>query len=290
LIQLVLHNFYQLSSAPTTSDTTGTSPPGHPHPPKITARLIQILLKENGEMERANDPELIQRMMQVAGAYGGSGDDPDKAICLDATSLLAALTGDLHDWQVGIEDRQSTYVQDIFGVEMLSSFDRLGKEYHYHPGPKTKLAWATSGIQSVGRPKQQHHQSPMKDRTDTSTVSHKPTIPGIRILSTDSEIKAENIPSSNINTSENEVEDVVQLANRGSNGTTTIDRVVDQNASNLTMLLAWLTFIGYAGTWVPVLLDLAPVQITCDKDTFGCVLGDTILKWYVNTHCPCPGN
>lgn len=303
LLQVVLNTMWATLAAADISEHPSTTTT---FAPKITANLIETLLRENGEMERASDPELIQRMMQVAGssAPDADGEAAPESGYLDASALLSALTSDLQDWQVAIEDKESTYVHDIFGEEILTSFDRLGTGYHGF-SPKNRKGFSfrnTLKGEETQRQQQQlkEHQPPHSPVvTDGSTPAPtdcprttEESHPSTKLATSDSAIEAvetmQNSPPdasndgfSNDTPELEKPEDVVRLANRGANGATTIDGVVDQNASIITLLLAWLTFIGYTGTYAPLLLDLTPLQINCPDETFGCVLGSTIWKWYV---------
>ena len=88
-------------------------------PPVMCAKLVETLLLENGEYERAKDRDLIQRMVQAA--YSPSGR-------FDEEAFINALTSDLSAWRVGCEDRETTYIYDVFGTDDLKKFDRLGEK------------------------------------------------------------------------------------------------------------------------------------------------------------------
>jgi hypothetical protein len=87
--------------------------------PVVTCKLIETLLLRNGEFERAKDVDLIQKMVDVCKSPSG---------LLDEQAFLNALTFDLKEWEVGCEDRRSTYVEDVFGAEeFTTTFERWGK-------------------------------------------------------------------------------------------------------------------------------------------------------------------
>ena len=75
----------------------------------LTVDLVEALLMEFGEYERAQNAQLLQEMVQVATTDSGR---------LDVPALAQALTADVRDyWRVGCEDGPSTYAEDVFGGE-----------------------------------------------------------------------------------------------------------------------------------------------------------------------------
>ena len=70
--------------------------------------LVEALLLEVGEYERAQNTALLEEMVEAARTASGR---------LDAAALAQALTADLTEWEVGSEDRLSTYAEDVFGGE-----------------------------------------------------------------------------------------------------------------------------------------------------------------------------
>ena len=87
--------------------------------PLVTPKLVEALLRENGDFERARDAALIRRMVDAAHSPSGR---------LDEEALINALTSDLDQWEVGCEDRRSTYVFDVFGTDDIPAFQRLGEK------------------------------------------------------------------------------------------------------------------------------------------------------------------
>jgi len=75
-------------------------------PPVVDEDLVEGILLEFGEGERAQDKKLIREMVQVASSPSGR---------LDEQAFLNALTNDLEDWKVGSEDEVSTLFADVFG-------------------------------------------------------------------------------------------------------------------------------------------------------------------------------
>lgn len=257
LMEVVLQNLWAVGSGGREEDASVSSPP------KLTPSLLKSFLEEVGEMERSNQTDLLQRMIQVAGGDG---------VVLDKATLLRALTADLQDWRVGCEDEESTYVQDVLGVDdptaLHSSFVRLGDANI--SGNRGKEPW--------------NKQSTWKNEEDKSNIDlyvedeeagkgdlKQPELKEIGNVESDDkpDIQGKN----------DEDEDIVPVANMAMKGFVVVDQVIDVSASNVTLLLAWVTFIGHAGTWAPLILSLDPIQVECPASTFGCVLGGTIMNW-----------
>ena len=247
LLEVVLYNLWAMA------DATGSTTAAGRQPPQLNPALIRTLLQENGEMERANDDELIQRMMQVAG-----GD------VLDANALSRALTADLSDWEVGVEDRPSTYVFDVFGVQTIESFNRLGESMKHGTGTNH-----SSGSNNKGAAGDSKEPAPDDGNTDEAVQSPHES----------NELSEELTNLSDKLDDKERVEDTVELARVTANGATIIDQVVDQHASTLTLLLAWMAYICHTATWGSLILSLDVFQFECDEETFGCILSRTVLSW-----------
>jgi len=75
--------------------------------PVLDVELVEAILLEMGEYERAQDPKLMREMTDAASSRSGR---------FDAEALVNALTHDVREhWQVGSEDRLSTFFYDVFG-------------------------------------------------------------------------------------------------------------------------------------------------------------------------------
>lgn len=77
-------------------------------PPLLTEDLVEGILLEYGEIERAQDKELIREMVRVAASSSGRMDEAAFANCL---------TLDTGEWEVGSEDRKSSFYYDIFRID-----------------------------------------------------------------------------------------------------------------------------------------------------------------------------
>lgn len=78
----------------------------------LSIDLVEALLLEFGEYERAQDRQLLEEMVQAATTPSGR---------LDAASFAQALTADLRAWEIGSEDRMSTYAEDVFGGDPVAA-------------------------------------------------------------------------------------------------------------------------------------------------------------------------
>jgi hypothetical protein len=74
-------------------------------PPRLDEDLIESILLESGERERAQNKQLVRDMVEAARSPSG---------LLDEDSFVNALTSDLGDWKVGSEDRLSTLYADVY--------------------------------------------------------------------------------------------------------------------------------------------------------------------------------
>ena len=75
---------------------------------QIDEDLIQSLLLQCGEVERANNPQLIREMVEAAQSSSG---------CLDEEAFFNALTGDLQELDVDSDYQFSTFFEDVFGTD-----------------------------------------------------------------------------------------------------------------------------------------------------------------------------
>jgi hypothetical protein len=76
-------------------------------PPKVDDEAVRQLLIKYGELERANNPTLVQEMVNVARSETGR---------LDSEAFVNAVSSDLKEWVVGSEDLLSTHFEDVFGT------------------------------------------------------------------------------------------------------------------------------------------------------------------------------
>lgn len=75
-------------------------------PPVLNEDLIEALLLETGEYERAQQPDLIREMLDMA----------DSSAVLDEDTLARVLTADVSQWEVGSDRRETTIYYDVMGA------------------------------------------------------------------------------------------------------------------------------------------------------------------------------
>lgn len=95
--------------------------------PELGVDLVEAILLECGEIERANDGILKKEMVEVARSRSGR---------LDFEAFVNMLTYDLDEWDVGTEERLSTIFFDVFGEERSDVNKRCRKEKGKDPTPK----------------------------------------------------------------------------------------------------------------------------------------------------------
>ncbi|GAX19612.1 hypothetical protein FisN_19Hh192 [Fistulifera solaris] len=98
--------------------------------PLLDVDLVEAILLECGEFERAGDDALKREMVEVA--TSGSGR-------LDFEAFVNALAYDLDAWEVGSEDRLSTIFFDVFGEERSIVNERCRKERRNDPVADTEI-------------------------------------------------------------------------------------------------------------------------------------------------------
>lgn len=78
---------------------------GQEWPFRMCAELVESILLEAGELERAQDVQLIEAMVEAARSTSG---------CFDEEALVNALTSDLKEWETGNENRMTSMLYDVF--------------------------------------------------------------------------------------------------------------------------------------------------------------------------------
>ncbi|KAL7555658.1 hypothetical protein ACA910_006160 [Epithemia clementina (nom. ined.)] len=87
--------------------------------PVMDETLVQLLLLINGEIDRANDEQLVKEMVKVANSASGRFDED---------SLINAISSDLSAWDPTCVDTPTTFFYDVFGVALPSIKTKLKKE------------------------------------------------------------------------------------------------------------------------------------------------------------------
>jgi hypothetical protein len=98
--------------------------------PLLDVDLVEAILLECGEFERASDDALKREMVEVARSQSGR---------LDFEAFVNLLTYDLDEWEVGSEERVSTIFADVFKEERSAVNERCRKEKRKDPIADTEL-------------------------------------------------------------------------------------------------------------------------------------------------------
>ncbi len=91
----------------------------HTGPLILNESLVQELLRECGEIDSANDEELVAEMVEC-GRAAGPGRFRNKALIFDSDAFCSVLTTDILAWNCGIEDKLSTPFFDVYGCDPKS--------------------------------------------------------------------------------------------------------------------------------------------------------------------------
>mgnify|MGYP000063311636 CR=1 FL=1 len=145
----------------------------------VTPELVQTLLLENGEMEKARNPKLIQEMVAMATTTSTSTRTNSRGgvECglygkFNVQALIQAVTSDLSDWKVGSEDQQSTYNHDIFESHSLddigsilteqqpTNFEKEPPKVQPQSFPRSPLDTVPEVVQGPAREKYQSDNNP----------------------------------------------------------------------------------------------------------------------------------
>ena len=84
--------------------------------PVVDETLVQLLLICHGEIERANNDELVKEMVELANSDSGFFDDQ---------ALVRAISSDLKAWNPTCEETPTTFFYDVFGVPLPTMKTRL---------------------------------------------------------------------------------------------------------------------------------------------------------------------
>ncbi|KAG7345144.1 hypothetical protein IV203_032675 [Nitzschia inconspicua] len=210
-------------------------------PPKLNKEFVKILLEACGLQEWAEEDDLIQRMVQVAASPSG---------CLDCRAFVAALTSDLDSWHVDDEFKESTYVSDVFGPDVI----------HFFAHGKRKA-------------------------TINFSPEEKPD-GGANVPSTDDVAPPETTLSPDEKLVENKERVESSMTFVRIRTSKVIDFIVDAFHSFFGLILVWLVYICYATTYASLVLTLPAFQFSCNAgmsqgQEFGCVLTITVVSWLI---------
>jgi hypothetical protein len=221
-------------------------------PPLLTIKLVKTLLMHNGELERANDDMLVQRMVDAAKSESGRFDEK---------GFVRALTADLSDWEVGCEDRISTFENDVLGSEhkRQDTSSHLGEE---NGKQENDMARATGeddvekSASSVGNPEK---------------LYTKEVLPLLR--DEEESEKSDQTP----------VGDKTEVAGTARNTFRFIDQVVDSHGSSFAWVISWLAYLSSSTLYTALILSTDLYTYECSERDFECTFKKTLLKWMTIT-------
>ena len=261
LLEVVLHTMWNVirSKQPIDSSNTTTSDIDNNLPPLLTTDMVQTLLLENGEVERANDAKLIQDMVDVVSTTTAEQR-------FDMAAFLTALTSDLQDWDAGCEDRTSTYVYDILGSGTLDSFEQLpspssSRSNSSHGSTKRGVEEAEKGASEKATNDDEEDNE--DDNQEDNEEDNKETGPN-------------NDARNNHTTQHPTAERAI-----ATNSAKVIDTVVDAYGSTATMVLIWITYVCHSGTYASLVLATDPFTTECEDESFDCTLAKTVYTWLI---------
>lgn len=234
--------------------------------PKVTYELVELLLTENGEMERVNDPDLIQQMVHMVMSPSGRFDE---------MALVNALTYDLREWDVSWESRKTSYIDDVIGHsemenrKIIQTRESMGdvdtnEEESPQESANEQDDPLPSQLEFVNDVEQE--DAPMQSERTNSITSQQNKADVEEPINSCSKV-----PMS--------MDEIVSLANK--QAFSIIDSQIDTFGSWTSLVLTWSTFILHSATYSSLTLQAGGLSDFCTNDTFGCTLGKTILAWVV---------
>jgi hypothetical protein len=214
--------------------------------PILNKRLVKTLLKASGFHDWAQDDDLIETMVNAVESPSGR---------LDTDAFVSALTSDLQAWDPENIDKETTYVNDVFGSEGCHFFDKAPLLRRKHRRCKTE--------------KQECVEEVFKGSSKNSPDE-------IADVSKDNEVVVEE----NLEDVEGVQEHKTDVARIQM--LKTIDFVADAFGSFSGLILIWVVYIAYSGSYASLLLTVPAFQVECPEDAseFGCVLASTIISWF----------
>eukprot|EP00523_Entomoneis_sp_CCMP467_P022496 CAMPEP_0168835406 /NCGR_PEP_ID=MMETSP0727-20121128/4078_1 /TAXON_ID=265536 /ORGANISM="Amphiprora sp., Strain CCMP467" /LENGTH=1255 /DNA_ID=CAMNT_0008888763 /DNA_START=124 /DNA_END=3891 /DNA_ORIENTATION=- len=262
------------------------------HPPLVVDQhLVQLLLLEAGEVERAGNTELVQAMVDIATAKTSTStsDDGTTTTTFDRAALLRAVSSDLvPTWDPTCDDVPTTFFHDVFGEDA--------------PRVTTQLV--------AGSDKDDDDDDAMKTRDLNQSTPKEPVemyAQGPEVSVDDKDV--ENLESTNV--PEDDAKDdthddepprlnlcyrclkcafpviYAHLDKQGPKPDFTtvfggIDMALDLSASLVTHMFIWLSFILIVLVYGSLALRSPKFDISCDKLSKNwCTLWDTVVNWAV---------
>ncbi|CAB9507079.1 expressed unknown protein [Seminavis robusta] len=249
----------------------------------LTPDLVEALLLENGETERAHDTKLIREMVEMAQSKSGT---------FDVEALANALTLDLQDWNVGCEDRESTYFSDVFGQA------KTDNEFNEFITGVTAVDWESTrasakpaskgaAVDDAVSNKKDHDGASSDDQSSfpASVMKDEPSTPDGEEEAAPPQPDSSMIQTNDMAEMEaSATPRAKELKVKGS--AKVIDTVVDAYASHGTLALVWVTYVCYSGSYASLILLTDSFQTECPgrgphERSFGCTLGKTVYTWII---------
>ena len=315
LLEVVLQSMWSVirskqNQTTRSSVTKGMEDGPNSAPLLLTAEMVQILLLENGEADKANDAQLVQEMVDVVSTTAGVVEAAP--LLFDMPALVRALTWDLAEYPVGSEDTMSTYVYDILGQETLGAFEQLpatptqptvrkdiGKsdlsisidnltldndESDQGPGVNTTRKWTGNSAMPIsiehGALDNDEGQPEMPDEqgVDEAELGQEVEVQEEKLQQDN-----EQATDGNSNTSHNGRPSSIGFRERAfvAHSAKVIDTVVDSYGSTVTTVLIWITYVCHSGAYASLVLATDPFTTECPDQTFGCTLGKTVYTWLI---------
>jgi hypothetical protein len=228
---------------------------GEEAPMVVNAEMVRALLMFHGENERANDEGLVQRMVKALKSPSGRFDEE---------AFVNALSADLSDWEVGVEDRTSTCFYDVFGKE-----DVLETKFNQHSQAPIETPAASSSKDAAT------YEGPLVATVRSGNGSTEEETKQCDDAEADDSAayrKQEGV-------SDTIVKDEEEVIITQSMSCQIIDTTKDGFGSTLVLLLVWLTYICHASIYSSLVLSTGAFEVDCDDRTMGCMLSGTIVSW-----------
>jgi hypothetical protein len=228
-------------------------------PPIVDADLVEGILWELGEFERAQDPQLVREMVQVASSTSGRFDEE---------ALANALTSDIQDWKVGSEENISTLFCDVFGRNDDGSSIQRSSMPKEEDEPKSdpqqlELGEVAATSQAVDAEAQSGDDGDTRDENDDENRE---------IIKTDHSNIEYGISSCFLSAFVH-LDLTLPVYHHS--------LVVDMHSSIALMVLTWIFYFFTVVSYAALLRSLVtpPCQRAGGKTGFGCQFADVLWTW-----------
>uniref|UniRef100_A0A7S2VG97 Uncharacterized protein n=1 Tax=Entomoneis paludosa TaxID=265537 RepID=A0A7S2VG97_9STRA len=228
---------------------------GHVHTdPFVDEALIQLLLIQHGEIERANNPRLVKEMVALAQSPSG---------VLDIQALTQAVSSDLSCWDVTNEDTPTTFFYDVFNEAV--------------PGVKTILRKQDQDLMKKDK-EQEQASVPEQSEPDIETAS----------MNNKNQVDEEDPPKQpGILGRCCKFLFPIIYANRFEKPTfitslSGIDMAVDMTASIWVHVFTWVSYILNVLIYASMTIRSPRLDHSCNSSSiYWCKIAETIFSWFV---------